>query len=197
MESTSPRWRAAPRIRRERPYVFAIGRFVVQKGFDVLISAFGMVADEFPNHDLVIAGDGAERENLKALAVGKRVEFLGGVPSERAFGLYKGASVFVLASRHEPQGIVVIEAMAAGTPVLATAVGGVPETVHHEKNGLLVVGSDVEAMAAGLRRVLSDPESARMRAMQASVDVEEYQWTRITDQYERCYEQAKTLHRGR
>jgi glycosyltransferase involved in cell wall biosynthesis len=181
---------------RSRPYVFAIGRFVPQKGFDVLIDAFAQVADEFPQHDLVIAGDGPERPALLARA-GARVHFLGGVPAERAFALYKGAASFVLPSRHEPQGIVVIEAMAAGAPVLATRVGGVPETVRDGENGLLVEGGDVAAMAAGLRKLLGDPAGARRRAEQAAEDVRDYDWTRITDQYEQCYADAVEARGGR
>jgi glycogen(starch) synthase len=179
---------------RERPYVFAIGRLVRQKGFDLLIDAFARVAGEFPEHDLLIAGDGPERSVLHRLAEGQRVRFLGGIPIERAFSLYKGAAGFVLPSRHEPQGIVVIEAMAAGAPVLAAGVGGVPETVRDGVNGLLVPGGDVDALADGLRRLLRDAPGARKRAAQASRDVLDYAWSAIADQYELCYVEAARLH---
>jgi len=179
---------ATPEVR-DRPYLFAIGRFVPQKGFDVLIDAFATLRENFPDHDLLIAGDGPERLALERRA-GAGVYFLGGVPAARAFSLYKGAAGFVLPSRHEPQGIVVIEAMAAGAPVLATQVGGVPETVRDGDNGLLVRGDDVQAMAAGLRRLLADPAGAAGRAEQAAQDVVAYDWTRITDQYEQCYVDA-------
>jgi glycosyltransferase involved in cell wall biosynthesis len=185
---------AAPESR-DRPYVFAIGRMVPQKGFDILIDAFRMVAGEFPDHELVIAGDGPDRAALEARA-GGRVHFLGGVQPERAFSLYKGAAGFVLPSRHEPQGIVVIEAMAAGAPVLATRVGGVPETVHDGANGLLVDGDDITAMAEGLRRLLSDADEAKRRAEQAAQDVRDYDWARIADQYAQCYADATRIHRG-
>jgi glycosyltransferase involved in cell wall biosynthesis len=185
---------AAPESR-DRPYVFAIGRMVPQKGFDILIDAFRMVAGEFPDHELVIAGDGPDRAALEARA-GERVHFLGGVQPERAFSLYKGAAGFVLPSRHEPQGIVVIEAMAAGAPVLATRVGGVPETVHDGANGLLVDGDDITAMAEGLRRLLSDADEAKRRAEQAAQDVRDYDWARIADQYAQCYADATRIHRG-
>jgi glycosyltransferase involved in cell wall biosynthesis len=178
---------------RERPFVFALGRFVPQKGFDVLIDAFAKVADEFSGHDLVLAGDGPERDALHARAAGQRVHFVGPVSPERALALHRAAAAFVLPSRHEPQGIVVIEAMAAGTPVLATRVGGVPETVVDGVNGLLVAGDDVGALADGLRRVLGDPAAAAARAARASQDVESYAWPRIADQYEQCYADAARL----
>jgi glycosyltransferase involved in cell wall biosynthesis len=119
-----------------------------------------------------------------------RIVFLGAVPSTRAFSLYAGAAGFVLPSRHEPQGIVVVEAMAAGAPVLATRVGGVPETVRDEDNGLLVPGGDAAAMTAGLRRLLADRDGAARRAATAARDVEAYEWARITDLYLDCYDDA-------
>jgi glycosyltransferase involved in cell wall biosynthesis len=193
--------RAAAPETRARPYLFGIGRFVPQKGFDVLIDAFGQIADEHPGHELVLAGDGPEREALEARAgaggFADRVVFLGGVSASRAFSLFRGAAGFVLASRHEPQGIVVVEAMAAGTPVLATRVGGVPETVRHGENGLLVEGDDADSMAKGLRTLLDEPEAARARVAQAAVDVEVYDWAHITDEYQDCYEHAIRSRRDR
>jgi glycosyltransferase involved in cell wall biosynthesis len=96
----------------------------------------------------------------------------------------------VLPSRHEPQGIVVAEAMAAGAPVLAARVGGVPETVKDGGNGLLFRGGDVTSLSQSLALLLENPEAAQTRAVQASKDVEAYDWTRITDLYEDCYEVA-------
>lgn len=188
------RVRAAEPERRQRAYVLGIGRFVPQKGFDVLIDAFGRAADARPDVELVIAGDGPERAALEARAaaspVADRIVFVGGVPAERAFSLFRGALGFVLSSRHEPQGIVVVEAMAAGTPVIATRVGGVPETVRDGENGLLVDGDDVSSMAKGLNDLLTHPDAARRRAKQATADVEDYDWSRIAEQYLGCYEDA-------
>ncbi len=186
--------RAAAPMRRNRPYLLGIGRLVRQKGFDVLVAAFAKVAAEHPELDLVLAGDGTERAALAAqiaaTGLDDRVHLVGGVPAAEAFRLFRGCAGFVLPSRHEPQGIVVIEAMAAGAPVLATRVGGVPETVRDGMNGLLTAAGDAEAMAASLRVLLDDPAAAQARAAQASVDVEAYDWRRIADQYEACYADA-------
>jgi glycosyltransferase involved in cell wall biosynthesis len=188
--------RSAQPERRDRPYVLGIGRFVPQKGLDVLIDAFSRIADDHPELDLLLAGDGPMRAELEAQAAAgrhaDRIAFLGAVPSARAFSLYAGAAAFVLASRHEPQGIVVIEAMAAGAPVVATRVGGVPETVRHGENGLLVAGDDVTAMAVGLRELLGDPNAAGRRVARAARDVDAYSWRQITDQYLDCYDDAMT-----
>jgi glycosyltransferase involved in cell wall biosynthesis len=185
--------RAAEPFGRARPYVLGVGRLVPQKGFDVLIAAFAQLADAHPDIDLVIAGEGAERAALDAQVarsgLGRRVELVGGVPAAHVFRLFRGARGFVLSSRHEPQGLVVIEAMAAGVPVLATRVGGVPETVDDGVNGLL---TDVDAgsMAAALRRLLDEPERAQARAARAAIDVEDYDWRRVTDRFEACYADA-------
>jgi glycosyltransferase involved in cell wall biosynthesis len=185
--------RAAEPEQRARRYLLGIGRLVPQKGFDVLIAAFAQVAAEHPDLDLLIAGEGTERDALAAqirsAGLQRRVELIGGVPAPQAFRLFRGATGFVLPSRHEPQGIVVIEAMAAGAPVVATRVGGVPETVRDGVNGLLT-DVDAVAMAASLRTLLDDPAATRTRAAQASEDVENYDWRRITDQYETCYADA-------
>ncbi|MDT4942349.1 MAG: glycogen synthase [Pseudonocardiales bacterium] len=186
--------RAAEPVRRRRRYLFGIGRLVPQKGFDILVAAFGHVAAAYPDVDLVIAGDGSERAGLErqiaAAGLADRVELIGGVPAAQAFQLFRGATGFVLPSRQEPQGIVVIEAMAAGAPVVATRVGGVPETVRDGVNGLLT-DVDPDAIAKALRVLLDDPDAARGRAARASADVEAYDWWRITDEYEACYAAAR------
>ncbi|MDT4922226.1 MAG: hypothetical protein QOI15_3128, partial [Pseudonocardiales bacterium] len=186
--------RAAEPLRRRRRYLFGIGRLVPQKGFDILVAAFGHVAAAYPDVDLVIAGDGSERAGLErqiaAAGLADRVELIGGVPAAQAFQLFRGATGFVLPSRQEPQGIVVIEAMAAGAPVVATRVGGVPETVRDGVNGLLT-DVDPDAIAKALRVLLDDPDAARGRAARASADVEAYDWWRITDEYEACYADAR------
>lgn len=192
------RVRAAEPERRERPYILGIGRLVPQKGFDLLLDGFVRIADAHPDIELVLAGDGPERPQLEEVARSsrfrERIHFLGGVPAERAFSLFRGASAFVLSSRHEPQGIVVVEAMAAGAPVLAARVGGVPETVHDGTNGLLFDGGDPASLARGLAVVLDDSDAARERAMRAQDDVQAYDWARITDEYHACYQEALHSH---
>jgi glycosyltransferase involved in cell wall biosynthesis len=186
--------RAAEPFARARPYLLGIGRLVAQKGFDTLLAAFAQLAGEHSELDLLLAGEGPERAALerqaRAAGLQRRVEFLGGVPAAQAFRLFRGATAFVLPSRHEPQGIVVVEAMAAGAPVVATRVGGVPETIQDGTNGLLTEPDDAAALAKTLREVLDDPAAADARAAQAGIDVEAYDWRRITDQYERCYADA-------
>lgn len=180
---------------RGRPYVLGLGRLVRQKGYDLLLEAFASLAEAFPEHELVIAGDGTERAALERLAsqlgIGERTAFLGSVSHERALSLFAGATVFVLASRHEPQGIVILEAMAAGAPVVAACVGGVPEILQDGENGYSFRGNDAGSLGQALERALQAPdrprivETARARAAQ-------FDWRHQVDDYDDAYAGART-----
>src|SRR5207302_4487800 len=137
------------------PSVLAIGRLVPQTGFDVLLRAFGgAVRQPAFGHDLVLAGDGSGRRRLAAivddLRLHGRAHLIGPADRTLAVSLLKGCSFVVVPSRREPLGIVTLEAMAARKPVIASAVGGIPEIVRHEHNGLLVSAEDVQGLAAAL-----------------------------------------------
>ncbi|MDQ3681067.1 MAG: glycosyltransferase family 4 protein [Actinomycetota bacterium] len=179
-----------------RPYVFAIGRLVPQKGFDVLIQAFGaMLQSGCRSHDLLIAGDGPERAALEDLAtsigVGDRVRLLGNVGRDEVAPLFAGCSFFVLPSRHEPMGMVNLEAMASGKAILASAVGGVPELIHEGKNGLLVSPDDVSALAARLATLVEDPALRERLGRAGSLEAQKFDWDRIARSYQETYEQAR------
>ncbi len=135
-------------------------RLVPKNGVDVLISAFRRISREFPDAQLVIAGDGPERAALKRQASGLPVKFLGYAPREDLPALMNSADAFARLSLEEGLGIVFAEAMACKTPVLGTDVGGIPDMVEDGKTGLLVPPGDAEAAAQALERLLSD---ARLR----------------------------------
>lgn len=96
---------------------------------------------------------------------------------------FKGASVFVLRSRHEPFGFVNVEAMAAGVPVVATRVGGVPEFVIDGEKGLLVPPESPDAMARALQHLLDDDALRQGLVANASKRVTEFRWTSIAGEY--------------
>ncbi len=175
-----------------RKYVLGIGRQVPQKGFDLLIRAMAQLwAAGHAVGDLVLAGEGPERDRLVALAeklgVASRVIFTGTVGRRQAAALFAGCEFFVLPSRHEPLGIVNLEAMASGKPVLATHVGGVPEIVRHGETGWLVPPEDPAALAAGILLL------ARDTALCAQLSTADGRWRRNTigtslaDEYEAVY----------
>lgn len=175
-----------------RPYLLGIGRLVSQKGFDVLLRAFARCVERGEAaHDLLLAGDGAQRAELERLAgdlhLSKRVRFLGRVDRPTAAQLFCGCSFFVLPSRHEPMGIVNLEAMAAGKAVVASRVGGVPELVEEGRNGLLVPGDDVDALTPALLRCCDDRE---LRARLGAAGKERarcFDWSVIAEQYDAVY----------
>jgi len=175
-----------------RPYLLAIGRHVKQKGFDVLLRAFSQLASQFSGHDLLIAGDGSEHESLKQLAQtignGARVIFPGRVDHDAAVSLFAGCTLFVLPSRHEPMGIVNLEAMAAGRAVIATDVGGVPELVQHERTGLLVRPDDSAALATAMTRLLTDAAERDQLGRAGQRRAQQFDWSAIAGQYNAIYQ---------
>jgi glycosyltransferase involved in cell wall biosynthesis len=114
---------------------------------------------------LVLAGDGPLRGDLEALAsrlgIRRQTMFLGTQGANEIARLLQGCEAMVLPSRMEPFGIALIEAMACKAPVVASRVGGIPEIVDHEASGILVEPENPEALAAGLRRVLTDQDLRR------------------------------------
>jgi glycosyltransferase involved in cell wall biosynthesis len=169
--------------------VFA-GRLGPQKALDVLLRAL----TGLPEVALVVAGEGPERAALEqtALELGLdgRVSFPGAVPRERVLRLFRAADASVLPSAWENFPHTVVEALAVGCPVIATAVGGVPEVVRDGENGLLVAPRDPGALAAAIERFFADAElRARLgAAAPASVEVysEESVFTRIESGLQRA-----------
>ncbi len=178
-----------------RPYILGIGRLVPQKGFDVLLRAFALAArNPAFEPDLLLAGEGSERANLEALidelGLAQRARLLGRAARPQAVGLFKGCSFFVLPSRHEPFGIVNLEAMAAGKAILASRVGGVPEIVHEEENGLLVPGDDAPALAQALLRLSGDQALRTRLGHNGREFARGFTWARIAEQYQEIYRQV-------
>jgi len=152
--------------------ILSVGRLSQEKGHADLVAALGHLRRLAPglNFRLVLVGDGPERTRLEgeagARGLSDRVVFAGHHADVRPF--YALADVLVLPSYSEGSPNVLLEAMAAGLPVVATAVGGVPEIVAHEESALLVAPRDEHAMAAAVARLLSDAPLARGLAAKAS-----------------------------
>ena len=189
LPNPAPRADAVPELTDggARPFVFA-GRLTDQKDLGVALAAVAEV--EVARLDVI--GDGPERarleESARALGLGSRVQFLGPLPREQALAHVREAEAVVLSSAWEnfPHGVV--EALALGTPVIATSVGGVPEVVRDGDNGLLVAPGDPGAFAAALRRYLGDSElQARLRAA-AAPSVADYSQDRIYGKLEAILE---------
>lgn len=139
---------------------------VPEKGVDVLLHAFARLLHELPDAVLEIAGDGPERRRLEALrarlGLGERVVFHGRVAAERVPGLLHAADAFVLASRHETFGVVLLEALACGLPVIASATGGARDIIDPDV-GMLVSPGDAEALAKAMLALHAEIDAWRAR----------------------------------
>jgi len=151
-------------VTRPRRYVLSVSRLHRGKGFPTLLRAFREVTRHVGDVDLLIAGDGAERDALERmtceLGLGHRVVFLGEVRDQQLIDVYRGATLFVLPSHLETLSIVVLEAMACGLPVIATACGGPADHVHPGETGFLVPVEDWRTMSEQMLLVLRDPDRA-------------------------------------
>lgn len=141
-------------------FLLAVGRLVHEKAHDVLIRAMRLVVDEYPGVVLGVAGSGELREDLDALVeklgLGDHVRILGN-RDDIAF-LMANADIFVMPSRSEGMPMALLEAMAAGLPIIATTVGGLPEVLPDPSQGLLVPPENPTELATALLQLLRDPE---------------------------------------
>lgn len=175
---------------KENLIVLHVGRFVPQKNHLLLIEAFAKTVKECPTMRLWLVGDGPLRLKVQELIKGKglegKVSFLGirdDVPK-----LLMDSDIFILSSDWEGVPLTVLEAMAAGKPVIATAVGGVPELVVNGETGILVLPRDFDALAQAILRLARDKtlrqnmgELARRRA------IERFDITQTARAYEELY----------
>jgi L-malate glycosyltransferase len=173
-----------------RPYLLGMGKFMRHKGFDVLLHVYARLPD--PTPDLLLAGTGPEQPALEALTrqlgIAQRVRFLGFVEGQRKVNLLRSATFFVCPSRREPFANVILEAMAAGLPVVASAVGGNTELVYDGVHGLLFPAEDDAALACALQRLLAEP--ALLQRLRTAVPgfVRDFDWPRIAAQYLALYQ---------
>jgi glycogen synthase len=186
--------RAEPQVPIEVPFdrfVLALGRMVEKKGFDLLINAFARVAESQADVGLVIGGDGRARRGLvelvDSLGLTGRVLFPGTMTRAQVAWAMERAAIFALPSRVEPFGIVVLEALRAGRPVIVSARGGAGEIVRDQREGLVVDPFDVEALAAALLRLLGDEVLCGRLGAAGAARVERFSWERIVGEYREIY----------
>lgn len=175
-------------VRVDDDYVLAVGRLVWQKGFDVAITAFSMVWPRYPKLRLLIVGEGDERMACERLAdelgISRQVEFLGWRDADQVATLIKNARVLIVPSREESFGIVVCEAMAARTPVVASCVGGIPEIVTDGQTGLLVAPENPEELAQAMGYILDFPSEARRMADCGEEQIRrQFTWEEVATRY--------------
>jgi glycogen(starch) synthase len=178
--------------------VLFVGRLVREKGVEILIDALPEVLASQPRAKLVVAGAGSHEHLMaraRAKGLGQKVAFTGFV-SEDLTRLYAVAEVAVFPSLYEPFGIVALEAMAAGVPVVASDVGGLREVVTHGVTGIHTWASNAHSLAWGINQVLADGAlAARLRRKARQEVMARFHWDGIAEQTIALYEEALALAR--
>lgn len=183
-------WAAA-----DEALIFNVGRLVWEKGADLLVEAMPAILQEFPGARAVIAGKGSLLPNLQAaiarLGLAKHVHLAGFIDDATRNHLYSVADLAVFPSRYEPFGIVALEAMAAGVPVVVAAGSGLGEGVAPGETGVCVAPGSPQSLAEGILDVLRHPEAAAERAKRAQEAARrDFSWDHIADLTLGCYRQV-------
>lgn len=170
--------------------IVAVGRQVRKKGFDILLRAWAECASMFPTTKLLLIGGGPEAQNLKKIAqdlqIEPIVEFMGPQDHSVVMNAIATCSVVAIPSRSEPFGVVAIEAMACGKPVLATRVGGLPEVLR-DADAIFVEPANPHALAHGLARVLTRIEVEASFGARNRLLAKDFSVQHMLDSYLCCY----------
>jgi glycosyltransferase involved in cell wall biosynthesis len=183
-------WRSAlekaPRIPAERPSILCVAHLYPRKDVATLLEAIARLPDAL----LRVVGTGPERlrlqEHARRLELGRRVELLGHVPFAQLVAEYRRAEIFCLPSRQEGFGIVFLEAMAVGLPIVAVRAAAVPEVVSDGECGVLVPPGDVGALAKALEGLLGDSDERHRLGEAGRGRVEQFDAPRVAAQFLRA-----------
>lgn len=174
--------------------ILSVGAIGPRKGHLLTLRAFERLREEGVETCLVIAGtvaDQAYLEQFKSVLANSRykddVRLYTNLPNEELKQLYKEAHVFALHSEEESQGIVFAEAMAAGLPIVATRVGGIPCVVRHERNGLLADYGDVKTFSGAMERLMTDENKWQAMSEASKQMAQDYHWSAISDKVLQLY----------
>jgi L-malate glycosyltransferase len=174
-----------------RPVFLANRNFAAHYNVGCVLRAFALIQHAVPESRLIVAGDGEERAALHALSsdLGLRdVEFVGQVPPGTMAALYDKADIYLNASNVDNMPMSIIEAFAAGLPVVTTRAGGIPKIVSNGVNGLMVDLDDHSAMSDAALRLLSSPSLVEDLTLRARTEVlDRYTWSSVLRLWRRAY----------
>lgn len=185
---------------REYPLILFVGRLDPEKSLDILMKAFLRIAKKLPDAHLVMVGDGTAKPKLEQMALkagmAERVHFTGRVIGEDLPQIYRAAHVFVITSKTETQSIVLLEAMASGLPCVAVSAGAIPELVRTGENGFLCEPDDVEAVAEGIKAILTKPELRRKMKVSSLKKAQKHDMNFTLSRIEEIYRQVLEARAG-
>lgn len=171
------------------PIVTFIGSLVRQKGIDILLRAMVEVKKRIPDARVVIIGEGSEERALKVLAGELRlkdVSFLG--RRKNLVSVLEKSALLVLPSREEGFGMVLLEAMHVGVPVVASETGGIPEIVRNGENGILVERENPDALSAGIITTLQDAALREKLTSNGRETVKRFSWEKASSEVDSIYD---------
>ncbi|WP_313798274.1 glycosyltransferase family 4 protein [Cytobacillus sp.] len=174
--------------------IFSIGRMVKEKGFDTLIEAAFLMKERFPDVYFIVAGKGPMLEEYRKRVLQlnlSNLSFVGFISEETKNALYKICTLAVFPSRYEPFGIVALEAMQHGKPIIASRTGGFKSIVQHGLTGLLMVPGDALSFIQLASRLLKYDIEAEKIGLNGKVMVENnFSWQRIAEETIRVYKET-------
>jgi glycosyltransferase involved in cell wall biosynthesis len=177
--------------------ILFVGRLHPVKGVRYLLQAMSIVHQELPEAKLILVGDGEEREYLEnltgSLGIRKYVEFVGRIPHERVPDYMHHADVFVLPSLSESFGLVNLEAMACGLPIVATRVGGIPDLIEDGANGYLIDPMNQQQIAEAVLKLLQNEMLWKEMSDNNRKEVEKYRWNTVVATLEEIYQNSLKL----
>jgi len=164
--------------------ILCVGRLVPQKGIEYFIRAIPIIAKRYPEAKFIIVGEGWSRDILEAEArssgQGRKIQFTGFASDQEVINLMTSADALVVPSVYEPFGIVALEGMATGVPVVASKVDGLAEVIEHDRTGVFVYPRSPESIAWGVDQVLSDPGHAKWLTENAKEELRKaYSWEAV------------------
>jgi glycogen(starch) synthase len=173
-----------------RPRVLFVGRLAPQKGVSTLVEAAGLLKD--PSAQVLLVGDGPERPKLereaRRLGVGDRLHFVGFFAHDQLPAVFAHADLLVLPSLYEELGTVLLEAMQAALPIVASRTGGIPDVIEDGVNGILVPPGEPEELAHAINRLLADRDLARRLSEGAQERVKDYDWEVLAERVLSVYQ---------
>jgi len=196
---------AIPLKKNRKRIILFVGRLVEKKGVSYLIEAFAQLDSHLRNQcSLWIVGDGLEKRNLENMAqrlgTASQIRFWGRIPHEKLPSFYASADLFVAPSitdrmgDTEGQGVVFLEAMASGTPVIATRSGGISEVIEDGIEGLLVEPSNPTQLCASITTLLQDDQRRRQLAQKGQQKARTYDWSVIGQHFVALYQSMTGCH---
>jgi glycosyltransferase involved in cell wall biosynthesis len=164
------------------------------KGLDILVEAFARLSKNHPDLQLVLTGpdwnNSIQKLEKLSTKLGVRVHFTGFLKRSDYIETLKSADIFILPSRFEPFGIVLLEAMAAGVPIVAANTGAIPELLEKGRLGLLFKSGNVDSLTKQIENGLSNEAEAKDRAVRARLPLERYSWQKIAQDTLQTYKEV-------